>query len=70
MVVTLALQACTALRTEECTRREHIGPQLGRAKWYVRDGSKVNLEIAADGKGLDALFSAMAIRSMAIVPSP
>ena len=34
---------------EERTRKELIDPQLERAGWYLRDHSKVKIEIPADG---------------------
>ena len=35
--------------SEERTRKEMIDPQLERADWYLRDHSKVKIEIPADG---------------------
>lgn len=35
--------------SEEKTRREMIDPQLERAGWYLRDHSKVKIEIPVDG---------------------
>jgi len=35
--------------TEERTRKEMIDPQLERAGWYLRDHSKVKIEIPVDG---------------------
>ncbi len=35
--------------SEERTRKEMIDPQLERAGWYLRDHSKVKIEIPVDG---------------------
>ena len=35
--------------SEERTRKEMIDPQLEQAGWYLRDHSKVNIEIPVDG---------------------
>jgi len=35
--------------SEERTRKERIDPQLERAGWYLRDHSKVRIEIPVDG---------------------
>ena len=35
--------------SEERTRKEMIDPQLERAGWYLRDHSKINIEIPVDG---------------------
>jgi len=35
--------------SEELTRKELIDPQLERAGWYLRDHSKVKIEIPVDG---------------------
>jgi type I restriction enzyme R subunit len=35
--------------SEEVTRKERINPQLERAGWYLRDHSKVKIEIPVDG---------------------
>ena len=35
--------------SEEKTRKEIIDPQLERAGWYLRDHSKVKIEIPVDG---------------------
>ena len=35
--------------SEERTRKELIDPQLEQAGWYLRDHSKVNIEIPVDG---------------------
>ncbi len=34
---------------EDQIRKEMINPQLERAGWYLRDHSKVNIEIPVDG---------------------
>ncbi len=35
--------------SEEITRKEMIDPQLEQAGWYLRDHSKVKIEIPVDG---------------------
>jgi type I site-specific restriction endonuclease len=35
--------------SEELTRKEMIDPQLEQAGWYLRDHSRVNIEIPLDG---------------------
>ena len=35
--------------SEDLTRKEMIDPQLEKAGWYLRDHSKVKLEIPVDG---------------------
>jgi len=35
--------------SEERTRKELIDPQLDKAGWYLRDYSKVKIEIPVDG---------------------
>ena len=35
--------------SEEHTRKEMIYPQLEQADWYLRDHSKVKIEIPVDG---------------------
>ena len=35
--------------SEELTRKEMIDPQLEKAGWYLRDHSKVKIEIPVDG---------------------
>jgi type I site-specific restriction endonuclease len=35
---------------EERTRKEMIDPQLDKAGWYLRDHSKVKIEIPVDGE--------------------
>ena len=35
--------------SEERTRKELIDPQLEAAGWYLRDHSKVKIEIPVDG---------------------
>ena len=35
--------------SEELTRKEMIDPQLERAGWYLRDHSRVKVEIPVDG---------------------
>jgi len=35
--------------SEERTRKEMIDPQLEKAGWYLRDHSKVKIEIPVDG---------------------
>lgn len=35
--------------SEQLTRKEMIDPQLERAGWYLRDHSKVKIEIPVDG---------------------
>jgi type I site-specific restriction endonuclease len=35
--------------SEELTRKEMIDPQLEKAGWYLRDQSKVKIEIPVDG---------------------
>ncbi|MBE0682988.1 MAG: hypothetical protein IH589_13835 [Anaerolineales bacterium] len=35
--------------SEERTRKEMIDPQLEKADWYLRDHSKVKIEIPVDG---------------------
>jgi type I site-specific restriction endonuclease len=35
--------------SEELTRKEMIDPQLEKVGWYLRDHSKVRIEIPVDG---------------------
>ena len=35
--------------SEERTRKEMIDPQLEKAEWYLRNHSKVKIEIPVDG---------------------
>ena len=35
--------------SEELTRKEMIDPQLEKAGWYLRDHSRVKIEIPVDG---------------------
>jgi type I site-specific restriction endonuclease len=35
--------------SEELTRKEMIDPQLEKAGWYLRDRSKVKIDIPVDG---------------------
>ena len=39
--------------SEERTRKEMINPQLEQAGWYLRDHSKVKIEIPVDGYDYD-----------------
>ena len=38
---------------EERTRKEMIDPQLEKAGWYLRDHSRVMIEIHVDGYGAE-----------------
>ena len=40
--------------SEELTRKEMIDPQLEIAGWYLRDYSKVKIEIPVDGYDAEA----------------
>ena len=51
--------------SEEYTRKEMIDPQLEKAGWYLRDHSKVKIEIPVDGYNAEPWNGVLTIVSTA-----